>query len=91
MPPKKPVQPIVQGGILLIGASAVCAEVAWAHMRGLAQTYGVICGARADLLAHCPACYASVALFVAGLAAFAAARADLPARLAKARARPPGP
>jgi len=62
--------------MLLIGAALVFAEVAWMHMRGLAKTYGVICGSGPGVLAHCPACPASALLFAAGLAALALPRAQ---------------
>lgn len=76
MPPRNAVHPRVLSGTLLIGAGVVFAELAWAHMRSLTQIYGVICGSGSGVLAHCPACAASGALIVAGLAALALPRAQ---------------
>jgi hypothetical protein len=79
MPPRNAVHPLVQSGMLLIGAAGVLAGVAWAHMRSLAQTYGVICGAGSNFTEHCPACSAGVLLFASGVIAIVLARADGPA------------
>jgi hypothetical protein len=57
--------------------------VAARHMAELAHSYGVICGSGAGILAHCPACYASLA--AALLAASALLAAGLAARPAPAR------
>ena len=62
-----------------IGAACALAGAAWyaALMRPLwlAVAAGPICGHRGLLVAHCPPCYAALALVVAGLGAVAAARA----------------
>jgi hypothetical protein len=76
-------QSLFQIGIILIGGAALAAQAAWLHMRAVLQTYGVICGfspasPSSGVLAHCPACYVSLALFVAGAAALVLARADRP-------------
>ena len=56
-------------GSALLGASAAAAVAAWVHMRATLGLYGVICGSPGGPAAHCPACYVSTLLFVAGLAA----------------------
>jgi len=77
---------LVQSGIALIGAALLSADLAWLHMRSLAQTYGAICGSGPGAMAHCAACYASVAFLAAGAAALAWA-GEL--RLLKPAATPP--
>jgi hypothetical protein len=74
MRPRTAVHPIVQTGLLLIGAGTVLANLAWLHMRSLSLAYGAICGVNG--LAHCPACPASALLLAAGLAALALPRAQ---------------
>ncbi|HZZ31950.1 MAG TPA: hypothetical protein VFE10_08140 [Phenylobacterium sp.] len=74
MPPRNAVHPLVQSGMLLIGAAAVLADLAWAHMRSLSQTYGEICGSGSGVLAHCPACYGSALFLALGVAALGPAR-----------------
>jgi hypothetical protein len=75
-------------GIVLIGGALLSAEAAWLHMRELVQTYGVICGSGSGVLAHCPACYASVTLLAAGAAALILAQVDCPAAPVRARSSP---
>jgi hypothetical protein len=65
---------LVQSGIVLIGAALLSAELAWLHMQSMVQTYGAICGSGPGAMAHCAACYASVAFLAAGAAALAWAR-----------------
>jgi len=72
MRPRTAVHPIVQTGLLLIGAGAVLADLAWLHMRSLNLAYGVICGGNG--LAHCAACPASALLLAAGFGALALPR-----------------
>jgi hypothetical protein len=81
-------QTLFQSGGILIGGALLCAETAWRHMRELVQTQGVICGSGSGVAAHCPACYASLALLAAGAAALIAAQADRPAALSRARSNP---
>jgi hypothetical protein len=76
MPAKDAAQILRKSGVVLIGAALLSAEAAWLHMRSLARAYGEICGSGAGLLAHCPACYASAALFVSAAAAFVLAQSD---------------
>ena len=68
--------------------SALMASTAWAHMRAVQAAYGVICGAGASPLAHCPACYGAVAFLALAAVTFALAqgarRAALPAKASPA-------
>jgi hypothetical protein len=75
-------------GVVLVGAAPLCAEAAWLHMRELVRTTGVICGSGASVVAHCPACYASVVFLASGLAALIAAQAEPLAALSRARSTP---
>ena len=77
-----------QSGSLLIGGALLSAEAAWLHMRELVQNYGVICGSSSSVMAHCPACYASVSFLVAGGAALSLAQAYRPAAHQQARSNP---
>lgn len=61
-------------------AAGPTAALAWLHMRAVAQAYGVICGSGAGQLAHCPACYVSVALLALGLGGLALSHVPQPAR-----------
>jgi hypothetical protein len=88
MPTPNIAPPLLQSGAILIGGALVSAEAAWLHMRELVQTYGVICGSGSLVMAHCPACYASVSFLVAGAAALILAHADRPAALLRARSNP---
>jgi hypothetical protein len=76
VPATNAAQILRKSGVVLIGAALLSAEAAWLHMRSLAHGYGEICGSRAGILAHCPACYASAALFVSAVAAFIRAPPD---------------
>jgi hypothetical protein len=76
VPATNAAQILRKSGVVLIGAALLSAEAAWLHMRSLAQAYGEICGSRAGIPAHCPACYASAALFVSAVAAFIRAPPD---------------
>lgn len=77
-----------QSGVILIGGALLSAEAAWLHMRELVRTMGVICGSGSGAAAHCPACYASIALLAAGVAALTAAHADGPTAPSRARSNP---
>ena len=79
---------LLQSGVILIGGALLSAEAAWLHMRELVQTLGVICGSGASVMAHCPACYASVSLFASGVAALVLAHAEKPSALLRARSHP---
>jgi len=81
-------QTLIQSGAILIGGALLSAEAAWVHMRELVQTQGVICGSGSGVAAHCPACYASLALLAAGAAALTLAQADRPAAPSRARSNP---
>jgi hypothetical protein len=76
MPATNAAQILRKSGVLLIGAALLSAQAAWLHMRGLAQAYGEICGSGAGLLAHCPACYASGALFASAAVSFVLAQSN---------------
>jgi hypothetical protein len=71
-------------GVALFTGAALTAVLAWAHMSALHAAYGSICGSDASRLAHCPACYGAVALFLLGLSSLgfakAAGRQPLPAK-----------
>ncbi|MGZ6018870.1 MAG: hypothetical protein ACXWKN_13860 [Phenylobacterium sp.] len=68
-------QVLTLSGVLLIGVAGISAEGAWLHMRDLVQTYGVICGSGSGALAHCPACFVSLAALAAGVSALVLAHA----------------
>ncbi len=68
---------VVLSAVLLTGA-ALMASLAWAHMSALRAAYGPVCGSDTGRLAHCPACYAAVALFLLGLTSLALARTMRP-------------
>ncbi len=88
MPTPNVARALMQSAVLLIGGSLLFAETAWLHMRQLGQTYGVTCGFAANAPAHCPACYASLSLLVAGVTAFGLAHAHRPAAFLRARSNP---
>ena len=71
------------GAAALFGA-AVSGEIAWLHMRWMAQTYGTICGAEG--VPHCAACPSAIGLLALGLSLLAVAAG---ASRAPARAKPP--
>ena len=75
------------GGLSLLGGALLSADAAWLHMRALLNTYGVICGAGFGASAHCPACYASAALFAMGGACLLLARDAGPVASATIAAR----
>lgn len=58
--------------VAALTAAMLTAALAWTHMSAL-HAYGPICGIGADV-AHCPACYAAVALLLLGLSSIALAR-----------------
>lgn len=58
----------------LMAGAAMMAVVGWAHMRAMQAFYGAICGSDAGLLAHCPACYGAVSLFLLSLTSYGLAR-----------------
>jgi hypothetical protein len=88
MPTPNIARTILQSGVILISGALLSAEAAWTHMRELVQTTGAICGSSSSVMAHCPACYASVSLFATGAAALFLAHADSPAALLRARSNP---
>lgn len=83
MSPKDASRALLGAGIALLAGAALAGVAAGLHMRALMLAYGVICGSGGGALAHCPACYASLSLLSAGLAALA-----LSARLARPAPRP---
>ncbi len=87
MPTPSLYRTLLQLGAILVGGALLSAEAAWLHMRELVQTLGVICGSGSSVMAHCPACYASVSLFASGVATLVLAHAEKPALL-RVRSRP---
>ena len=85
MIPPNLVRVLAQSGAILVGLAIAFAGVAWLHMREFVQAYGVICGSDSSVMAHCPACYASLVSFVAGSATLVLARAANAAAQLKAR------
>jgi len=75
---------LVALSVASLTGAALMATLAWAHMSALHAAYGSICGSDASRLAHCPACYGAVALFLLGLSSLgfaqAARRRPLPAK-----------
>ena len=80
MPRSHALRALNWGASLFAGGALVIAWAAWLHMREAIQAHGVICGVPGGP-AHCPACYASVALATMAAACFTLGRAA--ARLPK--------
>ena len=84
MTPRFPPGDLIALSVVSMTGAALMALLAWAQMFVSHAAYGVVCGSQAGLLAHCPACYAAVALLVLGLSSLALAasarRRVLPAR-----------
>ena len=88
MPPRIIARTFLQLGLILTGAALVSAEAAWLHMRELVRTYGAICGSGSGVMAHCPACYASLSFLAAAATAFILAHAKDPAAPLRRRSNP---
>jgi len=74
MTPRFPPGDLVALSAASLTGAALMASLAWAHMSALHAAYGTICGSAMGLTAHCPACYAAVALLVLGLTSLTLAR-----------------